>query len=102
MCLSGDPFVPKMGAVRAEESCGFEFEKRPLDPWFRSIWRNLNFNRQWYEIEQNNSLKSRTSPKYYTQLIISIYPFIGILLHPAFMPASTSYSMQTHRRDTEQ
>jgi len=24
MCLSGDPFVPKMGAVRAEESCGFE------------------------------------------------------------------------------
>ncbi len=37
MCLSGDPFVPKMGAVRAEESCGFELEKRPPDPWFRCI-----------------------------------------------------------------
>jgi hypothetical protein len=32
MCLSGDPFVPKKGAVGAEESCGFELEKRPLDP----------------------------------------------------------------------
>ena len=32
MCLSGDPFVPKMGTVRAEESCGFELEKRPPDP----------------------------------------------------------------------
>jgi len=30
--LSGDPFVPKMGTVRVEESCGFEFEKRPPDP----------------------------------------------------------------------
>ena len=37
MCLSGDPFVPKMGAVTAEESCGFELEKRPPDPWFLSI-----------------------------------------------------------------
>ncbi len=26
MCLSGDPFVPKMGAVRAEESCRFELD----------------------------------------------------------------------------
>jgi len=32
MCLSGDPFVPKMGAVRAEESCGFELENRPQTP----------------------------------------------------------------------
>jgi len=45
MCLSGDPFVPKMGAIRAKESCGFELEKKPPDPWFRSIYGNLNFNR---------------------------------------------------------
>jgi len=32
MCLSGDPFVPKMGAVKAKESCGFELEKRPPVP----------------------------------------------------------------------
>jgi len=25
------------GAVRAEESCGFVLEKRPPDPWIRSI-----------------------------------------------------------------
>ena len=47
MCLSGDPFVPKMGAVMAKESCGFVLEKRPPDPWVRSIWGNRNFNRIW-------------------------------------------------------
>jgi len=38
MCLSGDRFVPKMGAVRAEESCGFALEKRPPVPWSQSIY----------------------------------------------------------------
>ena len=36
MCLSGDHFVKRMGALRAEESCGFVLEKRPPDPWLRS------------------------------------------------------------------
>jgi hypothetical protein len=35
MCLSGAPFVPKMEAVRAKESCGFELEKSPPNPWIR-------------------------------------------------------------------
>ncbi len=30
--VPGDPFVPKMVAVKAEESCGFAVEKRPPDP----------------------------------------------------------------------
>ena len=39
MCLSRDPFVPNMVAVRAEESCGFELEKRPQTPGFDQIKR---------------------------------------------------------------
>jgi len=37
MCLFGEPFVSKKGAARAEESCGFELEKRPPDPCLQSI-----------------------------------------------------------------
>jgi hypothetical protein len=38
MCLSGDTFVSEMGAVRAEESSGFELEKRPPVTWSQGIY----------------------------------------------------------------
>jgi hypothetical protein len=37
MCLSGDPFVPNIGAVTAEESCEFDLEKSPPDLVKKSI-----------------------------------------------------------------